>query len=758
MRKILTILLLFISLFAYGTDYYVKTGGNDAAAGTSDGTAWAHHPWMSTWTGSVTLQPGDNVYMNKGDTWSIDSPVAPYMTVTQSGTAGNYITTSSYGTGAKPILTITTDTTKQVIYGPGKSYIKFDGLEIVGSSRVFIENVRTHVGIYFGDVGAGSVSHDWVITNCTIHNFKFGGIYGNRNCYNITIGDTTATAVATDASYSNHIYDIGRNAIWLQGCQATTLVGNFYFYYNYIHDVNVDAPYSATGHAEDDCLAYGITVCSSSTSAGNPDNVYMYYNYVANVPSWTAFDVHGGSHVYIRYNRAYNCNLMAGLQSYPIGGIVIPILDDVYLEYNDFENDPDIPYNQVYFVQCNGYAAKANRCYIRYNKMYFTSKPTPPMLYYVVKIDFIEDVEIAGNEIYNGVAGSTYGAIYLGSGTDIKNVLISQNFIEGFGHGIMMYNDNINNVTIVNNVISSNGYGIYCAGRGTNTPLGDLTILNNTILTNTYSSFDRVINFFYMIIPSGRTVSIKNNIIGFRTDPVTGEYIYAATTINGTLAIDYNLYYNTTDATAFAHTGSSRDWTWWQGTAGLDLNSPNTLQSLDPSFANAGGSYLLDSDFELQVGSPAISAGTDVGLYVDYEGNLRDATPTIGAYESESPTPPTLPTVLSYSVNPTTRWARAYGNVVDAGEGTITARGICWGADANPDLTDRVVRKSGTTGSFYVYLFGLTRNTTYHMRAFATSEAGTAYGADVSFTTPARSYYFSNGKLLMNGNKIYTIE
>jgi len=41
MRKLLTILFCFASIIINATDYYVKNGGNDGAAGTSDGTAWA---------------------------------------------------------------------------------------------------------------------------------------------------------------------------------------------------------------------------------------------------------------------------------------------------------------------------------------------------------------------------------------------------------------------------------------------------------------------------------------------------------------------------------------------------------------------------------------------------------------------------------------------------------------------------------------------------------------------------------------------
>lgn len=57
-RILLTILFLLVLLIAcngWAATYYVKTGGDETAAGTSDGTAWAHCPGMAAWAGSATL-------------------------------------------------------------------------------------------------------------------------------------------------------------------------------------------------------------------------------------------------------------------------------------------------------------------------------------------------------------------------------------------------------------------------------------------------------------------------------------------------------------------------------------------------------------------------------------------------------------------------------------------------------------------------------------------------------------------------------
>jgi len=77
------------------------------------------------------------------------------------------------------------------------------------------------------------------------------------------------------------------------------------------------------------------------------------------------------------------------------------------------------------------------------------------------------------------------------------------------------------------------------------------------------------------------------------------------------------------------------------------------------------------------------------------------------------------------------------GNVTADGGAAITARGICYSTSANPDISGTKVPVTGTTGAFSGNLTGLTGNTLYHFRAYATNSAGTSYGSDVTFTTAA---------------------
>ena len=102
-----------------------------------------------------------------------------------------------------------------------------------------------------------------------------------------------------------------------------------------------------------------------------------------------------------------------------------------------------------------------------------------------------------------------------------------------------------------------------------------------------------------------------------------------------------------------------------------------------------------------------------------------------------TPAGPTVPTVLTSSsvTNITFNTATGSGDVTGSGGGTITARGLCWGTAANPTISGSHSVEPGTLGAFTSNITGLLPNTTYHLRAYATTSAGTGYGADVTFST-----------------------
>jgi uncharacterized protein (TIGR02145 family) len=75
------------------------------------------------------------------------------------------------------------------------------------------------------------------------------------------------------------------------------------------------------------------------------------------------------------------------------------------------------------------------------------------------------------------------------------------------------------------------------------------------------------------------------------------------------------------------------------------------------------------------------------------------------------------------------------GNITSDGGATVIARGVCWSTNQTPTISDNKTTDGTGVGNFVSSISGLTANTTYYVRAYATNSNGTAYGSAMSFTT-----------------------
>jgi uncharacterized protein (TIGR02145 family) len=75
------------------------------------------------------------------------------------------------------------------------------------------------------------------------------------------------------------------------------------------------------------------------------------------------------------------------------------------------------------------------------------------------------------------------------------------------------------------------------------------------------------------------------------------------------------------------------------------------------------------------------------------------------------------------------------GNIISDGGSAITARGVCWSTNNTPTIIDSKTIDGTGSGSFTSPLTGLTGNTAYYIRAYATNGEGTGYGRAILFTT-----------------------
>ncbi len=100
--------------------------------------------------------------------------------------------------------------------------------------------------------------------------------------------------------------------------------------------------------------------------------------------------------------------------------------------------------------------------------------------------------------------------------------------------------------------------------------------------------------------------------------------------------------------------------------------------------------------------------------------------------------------------------AQSGGNITSDGGSPITVRGICWNSSGAPTTADNKTEEGSGTGEFAGTMTGLQPNTTYYVRAYASSDLGTSYGETVSFTTLSEGG--GSGILLEDNFDVYPSE
>jgi len=161
MRKILIIILIAISLSAWGTKYYVATTGNDGTGDGSIGTPWA------TWQkGFSELSAGDTLYI-RGGTYS------PSGTAAGGPVAGVYISDSD-GTSENPITVLNYPSETPILNGVNiTDATTHYGLQLSGCDYWYLKGLTiTNVSDSVGDVGWRAIGYMFsgTCTNITIEN------------------------------------------------------------------------------------------------------------------------------------------------------------------------------------------------------------------------------------------------------------------------------------------------------------------------------------------------------------------------------------------------------------------------------------------------------------------------------------------------------------------------------------------------------------------------------------------------------------
>jgi len=167
-------------------------------------------------------------------------------------------------------------------------------------------------------------------------------------------------------------------------------------------------------------------------------------------------------------------------------------------------------------------------------------------------------------------------------------------------------------------------------------------------------------------------------------------------------------------------------------------NSVNAIQSPVTGSADAAVSSGITG---LQSATPyhyRIKASNAVNLTISNDQTFTTA-----------PSSPILTTTAVSSIAGVT--ALSGGTITFDGGSAVTARGVCYGISPAPTLSNSVTSDGVGTGTFISTLTGLTANTTYYVRAYATNSVGTTFGNEVSFKTVSVPTVTTSAYTALNG-------
>lgn len=198
-------------------------------------------------------------------------------------------------------------------------------------------------------------------------------------------------------------------------------------------------------------------------------------------------------------------------------------------------------------------------------------------------------------------------------------------------------------------------------------------------------------------------------------------------------------------------------------TAGLPVVTTKDIMDIHPLSATGGGVVTNDNGFTITsrgvcwsvVQNPTINDnhttnGVGTGEFNTFMENLQNSTTyhvrayatnangtAYGEDKSFTTTSGEITVTTNAVTNVTASAATSGGNATITNDNnlSITAKGVCWSTSHNPSINDNHSNDGSGTGAFNSSITGLSVNTTYYVRAYATNQIDTYYGSEKTFVT-----------------------
>ena len=217
-------------------------------------------------------------------------------------------------------------------------------------------------------------------------------------------------------------------------------------------------------------------------------------------------------------------------------------------------------------------------------------------------------------------------------------------------------------------------------------------------------------------------------------------------------------------------------------TAGLPVVTTKDIMDIHPLSATGGGVVTNDNGFTITsrgvcwsvVQNPTINDnhttnGVGTGEFNTFMENLQNSTTyhvrayatnangtAYGEDKSFTTTSGEITVTTNAVTNVTASAATCGGNATITNDNNlpITAKGVCWSTSHNPSINDNHSNDGSGTGAFNSSITGLSVNTQYYVRAYATNQLGTYYGSEKSFTTTVGLPVVTTTEPTLNGTTV----
>ena len=164
-----------------------------------------------------------------------------------------------------------------------------------------------------------------------------------------------------------------------------------------------------------------------------------------------------------------------------------------------------------------------------------------------------------------------------------------------------------------------------------------------------------------------------------------------------------------------------------------DINNIYVIYGLDSELTEAETRKMNVSDKQIDVQLSELTKKTQYYYCIECVSKHSSFRTEVATFETKNLT---KPEIVTYNVSDiATQEAYCGGDVTSDGGDVVTARGVCWSTSQNPTIDNNHTIDGSGTGTFKSKITGLTANTTYYVRAYATNSDGTAYGEQKIFKT-----------------------